>query len=49
MGATVYSEFNTGTGNTVGLKAEDGSTIGKGGGQPGGSTAEVTSNGGVIR
>lgn len=49
LGATVYSEINTGTGNTVGLKAENGSTIGKGGGQPGGSTAEVTSNGGVIR
>jgi len=48
-GSNVFSYNNTGTGNTVALRAENGATIAKGGTQPGGSTAEQVANGGVIR
>ncbi len=48
-GSTVYSESNSGSGN-YGLAAYAGSTIGKGGTQPTGTTAnELTTGGGVIR
>ncbi|NHN33577.1 pectinesterase family protein [Paenibacillus agricola] len=53
----IYSDFmsvvgstnNTGTGNTIGLYASTAGTIGKGGTQPAGTTAEAFSTGGVIR
>lgn len=45
----VYSEANSGSGNTTGLWATRASVIGKLGTQPGGTTAESTYAGGVIR
>lgn len=47
--SAVSSTNNTGTGNTVGLSAVTAATLGKGGTQPTGTTAESTSTGGVIR
>jgi hypothetical protein len=49
LSSTVYSNTNSGTGNTTGLIAQAASTIGKGGTQPAGTAAESTSGGGVIR
>lgn len=48
-GSTVLSLNNIGNGNTVALYSTEGATIGKYGGQPSGTTAEVANNGGVIR
>jgi hypothetical protein len=45
----VYSDTNSGTGNTVGLSSEKCGTIGKNGTQPSGTTAESVTTGGVIR
>lgn len=45
----VTSELNSGTGNTIGLKASYTATIGKAGGQPAGTTAESATYGGIIR
>jgi len=45
----VYSYTNAGTGNVGGLSSTNGSTIGKYGVQPTGTTAEYTFAGGVIR
>lgn len=45
----VLSQSNTGSGNTVGLFAFDGSTLIKAGVQPSATTAESTSVGGLIR
>lgn len=47
--STIYSYNNTGTGNTLALVADQAGTIGKGGTQPSGTTAELQQNGGVIR
>lgn len=47
--STVYSNTNSGTGNTIGLRSSSASTIGKNGTQPGATTAEVQQTGGVIR
>ncbi|NRT90169.1 hypothetical protein OD350_24955 [Clostridium beijerinckii] len=47
--ATIFSNSNTGTGNTYGLYANNAATIGKYGTQPSGTTAEASSGGGVIR
>lgn len=44
----VFSSENTGANNFIGLKAYSASKIGKGGTQPGGTTAETTSTGGEI-
>jgi hypothetical protein len=49
INSTIYSENNSGTGNTVGLLAEHAGTIGKNGTQPAGSTAEMYNTGGIIR
>ena len=46
--STVLSSSNSGTGNSIGLRATS-STIMKNGTQPAGTTAESTSQGGVIR
>lgn len=46
--SVVFSNTNTGSGNTYGLRASDASKIGKGGTQPGGTTAEYVQNGGQI-
>jgi len=45
----VHSYQNSGTGNTTGLFATNGSTLTKYGTQPAGTTAESATNGGVIR
>lgn len=45
----LFSNTNTGSGNTVGMQAITGSTIVKSGSQPAGTTAEVISGGGLIR
>lgn len=47
--STVYSNNNGGSGNTTSLQCSGASTIGKGGTQPTGTTAESASSGGVIR
>lgn len=47
--STIYSNTNSGTGNTIGLFSTSASTIGKNGAQPGGTTAETSGAGGVIR
>lgn len=47
--STLYSSTNSGTGNTNGLVAGSGATIGKNSTQPAGTTPELTSGGGVIR
>lgn len=47
--ANVYSDGNTGSGNTIGLQSQRGSTIAKNGTQPSGTTAEQVTGGGVIR
>jgi lysophospholipase L1-like esterase len=45
----IYSNTNSGTGNTYGLVATSNSSIGKNGTQPSGTTAEGSNTGGVIR
>lgn len=45
----VFSYSNSGAGNTIGLYSINASTLGKGGTQPSGTTAETTMNGGAIR
>lgn len=45
----VYSDTNSGTGNTAGLQAVANGSIGKSSTQPSGITLEVTNQGGVIR
>ncbi|MBU7314042.1 hypothetical protein [Paenibacillus oleatilyticus] len=47
--SVVFSSTNSGNGNTYALGAFDASTIGKYASQPGGTTAENTAGGGVIR
>lgn len=47
--STVYSNNNTGSGNTYGLVASSGGAVCKDGKQPSGTTAESTSSGGAIR
>lgn len=47
--ADVFSNNNTGSGNTVGLQATNNGTIGKYQTQPSGTTAENASRGGIIR
>lgn len=47
--AAFSADWSAGEGNTVGLVASQGSTIGKKGTQPQGTTAEYTDSGGVIR
>lgn len=49
INAHIFSSTNTGTGSQNGLMASDGGVIAKNGTQPAGTTAEVTSSGGVIR
>lgn len=49
LNARIFSNTNSGTGNTNGLAASNASTIGKNGTQPGGTTAESATTGGVIR
>lgn len=46
--ATVFSDTNSGSGNTTGLKAVAASKIGKNGTQPGGTTAESATQGSQI-
>lgn len=45
----VFSDTNSGTSNTVGLRSQNAATIGKNSTQPSGTTAEETYGGGVIR
>jgi hypothetical protein len=45
----IYSDTNSGSGNTVGLLVEKCGTIGKNGGQPSGTTLESVTTGGIIR
>lgn len=45
----LFSNNNTGSGNTIGLNVTEGGTTGKYGTQPSATTAEVTTGGGVIR
>lgn len=47
--AHIYSSTNGGTGNTIGIYADSGGVIAKYNTQPGGTTAEGTQTGGVIR
>jgi hypothetical protein len=47
-GSQLYSNTNTGTGNTIGLLAYGGGRISKNAGQPGGTTAESSNTGGTI-
>jgi hypothetical protein len=47
--STVFSNTNTGTGNTIGLVSNSNASIGKNSTQPAGTTAESVSGGGVIR
>ena len=48
LGSRVFSNANSGTGNTTALRAENVAKIGKSGTQPAGTTAESTGTGGQI-
>lgn len=48
MTSTVFSDNNSGTGNTVGIRCINAAKVGKSGSQPSGTTAEVVSTGATI-